>query len=80
VGAAAADDRGLLEIRNVGLVRMPRRRPGGAALRLDRERRATSRAAEARRARRVLPLIRLWPDTPALALRVEWALRMHGLP
>ena len=26
-----------------------------------------------------LPLIRLWPDAPALPLRAEWALNVHGL-
>jgi len=27
-----------------------------------------------------LPLVRLWPDSPALALRAEWALKLYGLP
>ena len=26
-----------------------------------------------------LPLLRLWPDSPVLALRAEWALRRYGL-
>jgi hypothetical protein len=27
-----------------------------------------------------LPRIRLWPDTPVLALRAEHALQLYGLP
>ena len=27
-----------------------------------------------------LPLVRLWPGSPVLAQRAEWALRLHGLP
>jgi hypothetical protein len=26
-----------------------------------------------------IPVIMLWPESPVLALRVEWALRRHGL-
>ena len=26
-----------------------------------------------------IPVILLWPDSPVLAQRVEWALRLHGL-
>lgn len=26
-----------------------------------------------------LPMLRLWPDSPALALRAQWALRQYGL-
>ena len=73
---------GLLEIRNVGLARLP---AGPAAvalvLRLDPQAPRHVEAAETVAiAGATLPLIRLWPDTPALPLRAEWALAMHGLP
>lgn len=72
---------GLLEIRNVGLLRLAAEPAAVAlALRLDA---AAPRYVEA--AERIelagaqLPLIRLWPDSPVLALRAEQALAMHGL-
>jgi serine kinase of HPr protein (carbohydrate metabolism regulator) len=73
---------GLLEIRNVGLARMAAvTAPVALVLRLDP---AASRHVEAAEqvalAGASVPLIRLWPDTPALPLRAEWALEMHGLP
>ena len=72
---------GLLEIRNVGLAKMPAApAPVALLVRLDRAAPRHVEAAEGIALHgTVLPLIRLWPDTPALALRVEWALRMHGL-
>lgn len=72
---------GLLEIRNVGLAKMPAApAPVALLVRLDRAAPRHVEAAEGTALHgTVLPLIRLWPDTPALALRVEWALRMHGL-
>jgi serine kinase of HPr protein (carbohydrate metabolism regulator) len=73
---------GLLEIRNVGLAQLGAvSAPVGLVLRLDP---AAPRHVES--ADRVeilgvaLPLIRLWPDTPALPLRAEWALALHGTP
>ena len=73
---------GLLEIRNVGLARMATvTAPVALVLRLDP---GAPRHIEAPEqlalAGSTLPMIRLWPDTPALALRAEWALTMHGLP
>ena len=72
---------GLIEIRNVGLVAMPvGEGPVALVLRFDR---AAPRYVET--AERItllgtqLPLIALYPDTPALVLRAEWALRLHGL-
>lgn len=73
---------GLLEIRNVGLARLgTTSAPVALTLRLDaRAPRHVEAAEEVELAGAALPLIRLWPDTPALALRTEWALKMHGLP
>lgn len=73
---------GLLEIRNVGLARMtPVTAPVALVLRLDPEApRYVEAAEQVTLAGATFPLIRLWPDTPALALRAEWALKLHGLP
>ncbi|HEY6817457.1 MAG TPA: HPr kinase/phosphatase C-terminal domain-containing protein [Croceibacterium sp.] len=73
---------GLLEIRNVGLVTLAATpAPLALVLRLDP---AAPRAVEAAERAELcgiaLPLIRLWPDASALALRAEWALKVHGLP
>lgn len=73
---------GLLEIRNVGLITLPAA-PAVVALvlRLDPAApRFVEQAEQAARGAVGLPLIRLRPDTPALPLRAEWALRLHGLP
>lgn len=71
---------GLIEIRNVGLATLPAEpAPVALVLRLDP---AAERLPES--AERLLlagievPLLRLWPDTSALALRAEWALTLHG--
>ena len=72
---------GLIEVRNVGLLRL-NCVPAPLALiaRLDP---AAERYVE--RPDRVellgceLPMIRLWPDSPVLALRAERALELHGL-
>ena len=73
---------GLLEIRNVGLARLVAvPAPVALVLRLDTDAPRHLEAAEqATLAGATFPLIRLWPDTPALPLRAEWALKMHGLP
>ena len=73
---------GLLEIRNVGLVTLPAApAPVVLLLRLDPDApRAVETAESAERGGILLPLIRLWPGSPALAVRAEWALRVHGLP
>jgi serine kinase of HPr protein (carbohydrate metabolism regulator) len=73
---------GLLEIRNIGLARLPAT-PAPVALvaRLDPQApRYVETAERIELAGIALPLIRLWPDTPMLALRLEWALALHGLP
>jgi hypothetical protein len=71
---------GLLEIRNVGLVEMPFA-PARVALvvRLDRDAPRFVEQAESMALAGVeVPFLRLWPETPTLALRVEWALAQHG--
>ena len=73
---------GLLEIRNVGLACLAVvSAPVALVLRLDRAAPRHLEAAEqVELAGMALPLVRLWPETPALPLRAEWALAMHGLP
>lgn len=73
---------GLLEVRNVGLITLPTAGavPVALVLRLDP---AAPRFVEA--AERLtlsgadLPLLRLWPESPVLALRAEAALARYGL-
>src|SRR5687767_4171933 len=71
---------GLLEIRNVALASLPAEAaPVALVLRLDPDAPRFVETAEAiELAGAELPLIRLWPDTPALPLRAEWALKLHG--
>ena len=73
---------GLLEVRNVGLLRFETARevPVALVLRLDRDAPRfieTSEAAELLGA--AIPLVRLWPDSPALHLRAEAALKAYGV-
>ena len=73
---------GLLEIRNVGLLRYPTlsRIPIALLIGLDP---AAPRFRDAPawldRAGVGIPAISLWPDSPVLALRAEAALRTYGL-
>ncbi|HSG33385.1 MAG TPA: HPr kinase/phosphatase C-terminal domain-containing protein [Sphingomonadaceae bacterium] len=72
---------GKLEIRNVGIVELPCVEARVALLvRLDR---AAERFVEEPERTDIeaasVPAVRLWPDTPILALRAEWALKLHGL-
>ncbi len=71
---------GLLEVRNVGLVTMvAMAAPVALILRLDPDAPRLPEIAErAILAGVSVPLIRLWPNAPALALRAEWALALHG--
>lgn len=73
---------GLLEVRNVGLVRQDAASAAIALLiQLDPAApRHIERAERIGRAGVELPLVRLWPDAPVLALRAEMALSLHGLP
>lgn len=73
---------GLIEVRNLGLVTMPTRSAVPAALivRLDlAAQRFVEHAEEEQLVGVPLPLIRLWPDSPVLALKAELALDRHGL-
>lgn len=72
---------GLLEIRNVGLVTMPAAEaPIALAIRLDATApRHIEQAETAERAGLSIPSVALWPDSPVLALRAEWALALYGI-
>lgn len=71
---------GMIEIRNVGLASLPAEpAPVALVLRLDPAApRQPEQAEDAVLAGISLPLVRLWPDAPALPLRAEWALALHG--
>jgi serine kinase of HPr protein (carbohydrate metabolism regulator) len=71
---------GFLEIRNVGLAKFPFvTAPVALVLRLDTKApRQPECAEEVLLAGLSVPLLRLWPDSPALPLRAEWALALHG--
>ncbi len=73
---------GLIEVRGVGLVPMPVARdvPVSLLIRLTVE--APRYVEEAQREAVMgvcLPVVALWPEASALALRAEMALRLHGL-
>ncbi|WP_333836602.1 HPr kinase/phosphorylase [Novosphingobium sp.] len=74
---------GLIEVRNLGLVPMTPlpKAPVALALLLDR---GAPRFVESPewvvRGGATVPMVRLWPDSPVLALRAELALRHYGLP
>lgn len=75
--------RGLLEVRNVGLLPFPvaEHVPVSLVLRLDPAApRFVEEAEQVAVAGHTLPLVRLWPDSPVLALRAEAALTRWGLP
>lgn len=72
---------GKLEIRNVGIVELPATQaPIALAIRLGEQ---APRYVEQAGACEVegceIPLIELWPYSPVLHLRTEWALKLHGL-
>lgn len=71
---------GLLEVRNVGIVTLAAvAAPVSLVVRLDREAPRYVEAAETSELAGVrVPLIRLWPDSPVLALRAERAMALHG--
>ncbi|MBW8783139.1 MAG: HPr kinase/phosphatase C-terminal domain-containing protein [Novosphingobium sp.] len=74
---------GVLEVRNVGLLPWPTvaEAPVALVLRLDpASPRFVDAPEQVARAGITLPLIRLAPDSPVLALRAEQALVRHGLP
>jgi serine kinase of HPr protein (carbohydrate metabolism regulator) len=73
---------GLLEVRNLGLLRYPSVAdlPVALVLRLDSQAPRFIEAAESFGIAGVsLPLVRLWPDSPMLALKAELALEHYGL-
>lgn len=81
IAAPAPATAGLLEIRNVGIVRRPvvDACPVGLVIVLDPAApRFIDRAETCTRAGIALPLVRLWPDSPVLALRAEAALELYG--
>ena len=74
--------RGLIEVRNVGLVELPcTSAPAALLLRLDPE---AQRFVEAPGRERFgpasLPAIAFDPGIAQAPIRAEWALRLHGLP
>ncbi len=74
---------GLLEVRNLGLVSMPTVAdvPVALVLVLDHAAERYVEVAESdMRAGCRVPLLRLWPESPVLALRAELALARYGLP
>lgn len=73
---------GQIEIRNVGIASLPiAEAPVALLVRLDPQApRFIEQAEQAELFGHAIPLVRLWPDSPVLALRAEWAMRMHGLP
>jgi serine kinase of HPr protein (carbohydrate metabolism regulator) len=72
---------GLLELRNLGLVELPvGQGPVGLLLRLDHAAPRFIDAAEHETICGVaVPYIALYPDTPALPLRAEWAVRKYAM-
>ena len=82
LASPASRIRGLLEVRNVGLLPYPvaERVPLALAVRLDA---SAERLPETPAALELmgisLPLVRLWPDSPVLALRALAALSHFGL-
>lgn len=82
VAGPAPATAGLLEVRNVGLVPMPflDRTEIALVIALDREAPRFIDCAEQRDVLGLtLPMVRLWPDSPVLALRAELALERFGL-
>ena len=74
--------RGLIEVRNLGVLTMPVHECARVALVIRLDRRAPRFIDAAGRAERLgvaLPEVALWPDSPVLAIRAELALQTYGL-
>lgn len=74
--------RGLIEVRNLGLLPCPVCDEAPVCLLLTLDPGAPRFVEEAERVERAgipLPALRLWPDSPVLALRAELALGHYGL-
>ena len=71
---------GLLEIRNVGIAKLTAEAaPVALLVRLDPDApRHVETAERVELAGALVPLVRLWPESPMLPLRAEWALALHG--
>ena len=72
---------GRIEIRNVGIAELPISHPAPVALCLRLDPAAPRYLEEATKIDILgieVPLVALWPDSPILPLRAEWALRLHG--
>lgn len=73
---------GLLEVRNLGILHWPALAAVRICLKLQLDLQAPRHidhaACEAIEGI-AIPVLQLWPDTPVLALRAEWALRQYGL-
>ncbi|PTR08805.1 MULTISPECIES: HPr kinase/phosphorylase [unclassified Novosphingobium] len=73
---------GLLEVRNLGLLRFPHlaQAPVALVLRLDADApRFIDAAGRVERAGIAVPMVQLWPETPMLVLRATLALEHYGL-
>lgn len=71
---------GKLEIRNVGIARFETTEaPVALVIALGEDAPRHVEGAETVVVGGIeLPLVRLWPASPVLALRAEWALKLHG--
>ena len=72
---------GLVEVRNVGLARVPcNEGPVALAVTLDAQApRYVEQAVQIALADVPVPHLLLYPDAAALPVRLRWALRLHGL-
>ena len=72
---------GLIEVLNVGLITIPAcSAPLALVIRLEEAApRFVTAAEQVERGGHALPAVALYPDTPALPLRAEFALKVHGL-